>query len=265
MRSLRSTSRCGQQPSPHLVSAAWEIRCSRASSWRMLQRLCLPLRVMNATQYPTQEYDYREGAKSLSLPCRTRSIAEWLFVVVALLSGSVLGQTVIDLELRPSLTGTAPGRDRPGTPLLHLDLLTSKAFSSGEFLIDSIIAAPSGPALTFDRDIQGWFSEPEEPIGVLFQPSGIDGGSISLASSFGNRDAWELEHSYELNWNSQQGFYSSINLRVFFSDPTITLKGADFLIDDGTQTALYTIPEPSSLKSLAVGCVVLLGFAKWRF
>ena len=210
----------------------------------------------------------RLDSKPRCLPVRAMSNASrtirnlgviTILVFLFLECPSALGG-IITVELTPATSGAAPGRDRPGSPLLHLDFSTSPSFSSGGFLVDSITANPLGPSFTFATDVEGWFNEPEEAILVSFESSGIEGGSMRIEPS-GFRDAFELEHDFDPAWNAQQAFYSSITLKVLFDDPAINLSGVDFIIDDGTQSALYStagssvaaIPEPSSLALWAVG------------
>lgn len=203
-----------------------------------------------------------------SSPCKSAEVLGPLCILAFLClffnPPEVARSETIDVELIPATSGIVPGRNRPGTPLLHLDFWTSRVHASAEgFLIDSVSAGTSAPSFTFDSDLQGWFNEPEEGSIILgFEPDGIDGGSMRIGQST-LRDVFELEHDYDIAWNSQQGFYESITLKVRIDDPSMGLFGVDFLIDDGTQRALYCsgrIPEPGSLTLAMIGLIGTLTF-----
>lgn len=195
--------------------------------------------------------------------CAMKAFSLFAILLFAFIQSKLTYGAIIDVVLTPSSTDTALGRDRPGTPLLHLDFLTSPFFSSGGFLVDSIMATPAGPSFTFNSDVEGWFNEPEVPISVSFEASGINGGSMRVEPIIGNRDAFELERDYLSAWSPQQGFYSSITLRVAFDDPAINLAGVDFRIDDGTQSALYSIiPIPAAVYLFGTGLLGLIGMAR---
>src|SRR5436189_1058404 len=178
-----------------------------------------------------------------------KSPSHWFTVLFLVISSPAGYAQIVPLgggdylvQLHPSTAKITAGRDRPGTPLLHLDMSTLPAFTGG-FLIDSIEAVPAGPSFTFDSTTQGWFSEPEESLAATFQLSGIDGGSLRVNTTTNSPyDSFSLERNYDSAWSAVQGFYSSINFRIRFDDPAQAPRAIDFLIDDGTQAARYNTP-----------------------
>lgn len=155
-------------------------------------------------------------------------------------------------------------RDRPGTPLLHLDFAFSDPTNQSMF-VDNIIAHSSGPYFTFDVDIQGWFEEPEEVWGISFETNGpFDGGALELGESGYYYDLPSYEHQYHSAWNAQPGVYSSISMDIMFQNTSIYPTGITFRIDDGSQAAMYgagmhpMVPEPTTLLLLGLGTLVLL-------
>lgn len=176
-----------------------------------------------------------------------------------ILFGSSAKAEIMTITMLPSSVGTAPGRDRPGTALIHLDIHTTPVLFSGGFVVDNI--SGNGNSYSFDGGTEGWYSEPEESILVTYEPLGINSGSLRIAGT-GPRDSFELERNYDAKWVATPGFYDSVTFQIKFDSGAFAVTGADFIIDDGMQAALYStsstaVPESSSLTLSALALVIV--------
>ncbi len=111
--------------------------------------------------------------------------------------------------------------------------------------------AQATPIFNFDLSAEGWANQPTETIAVSFASNeGFGGGGGLSVAGIGNRNSYQIVHSWIPDWPSQSFFFEKITFDILVS-PAIGINmsstGMKIKDNDGNASTVYIANQLTTL------------------